>query len=120
MVSLRPDRRGASWLGCLVLLALVAGVLYYGAPIGHVYMRYYELQDEMHQQARFASQLTDEAIRQRLLARADSLGIPSPVIRIYRGGRPSRITIEAHYTETVVLPRFRHTFDLRPRAEEPL
>jgi hypothetical protein len=120
MVSLRPDRRGASWLGCLVLLALLAGALYYGVHIGHVYMRFYELRDEMHQQARFASQLTDEAIRQRLLARADSLGIPSPVFRIDRDGRLSRITIEGHYTESVELPLFRHTFDLRPRAEEPL
>jgi hypothetical protein len=120
MVSVRPDRRGASGLGCLVLLALLVGALYYGVHIGRVYMRFYELQDEMHQQARFASQLTDEAIRQRLLARADSLRIPSPVFRIDRGGRSSRIKIEGHYTERVELPLFRHTFDLRPRAEEPL
>jgi hypothetical protein len=120
MVSVRPDRRGASWLGCLVLLALLVGAGYYGVHIGRVYLRFYELQDEMRQQARFATQLTDQAIRQRLLARADSLGIPSPVLRIDRGGRPSRITIEGHYTESVDLPMFRHTFDLRPRAEEPL
>jgi hypothetical protein len=120
MVSPGPDRRGASALGCLVLLALLIGAGYYGAHIGRVYFRFYQLQDEMHQQARFASQLTDETIRQRLLARADSLGIPSPVIRVDRGERPSRITIEGHYTESVELPMFRHTFDLRPRAEEPL
>jgi hypothetical protein len=120
MVSPRTDRRGASRLGCLVMLALLGGGLYYGLPVGHIYMRFFEMQDEMHQQAQFADQLTDEAIRQRLLARADSLGIPTPTLRIDRSLRPSRITIEGHYTESVELPKFRHTFDLRPRAEEPL
>ena len=87
---------------------------------GGVYWRFFELYDGMRQQARFAGHLTDEAIRLRLLAQADSLFGQSPEFRIERGGRPSRITIQANYTETVQLPLFKHTFMLRPRAEEPL
>lgn len=120
MVSPCPDRRGASSLGCLVSLVLLVGAIYYGVHIGGIYWRSYQLQDDMRQQARFAGQLTDQAIRLRLLAQADSLLGQAPDFQIERAGRPSRITIQAHYTETVELPLFKHTFVLRPRAEEPL
>jgi hypothetical protein len=119
MVSLRPARRGASSLGCLVSLVLLVGAIYYGVHIGGVYWRLYELQDDMRQEAHFAGQLTDETIRQRLLAQADSLLGQAPDFRIERRARPDRITIEGHYTETVELPLFKHTFVLRPRVEEP-
>jgi hypothetical protein len=118
MVTRSPGRRGASSLGCLVSLVLLAGALYYGVRIGGVYWRFYELQDDMRQEARFAGQLTDEAIRRRLLARADSVLGLAPDFRISRA--PERITIQGDYTETVELPLFKHTFVLRPRVEEPL
>lgn len=118
MVSVNPGRRGASSLGCLVSLVLLAGALYYGVRIGGVYWRFYELQDDMRQEARFAGQFSDEAIRGRLIAQADSLLGQTPDFRI--GRRPDRITIQGQYTETVDLPLFKHTFVLRPHAEEPL
>ena len=120
MVSLRRGRRGASMLGCLVSVVLFLGALYYGAHIGGVYWRYYELLDDMRQQARHADQFTDDLIEKHLAAQADSILSQSPDFRITRGGRPNRITIQTEYTETVVLPGFNHTFMLRPHAEEPL
>jgi hypothetical protein len=120
MVSLRRGRRGASAFGCLVALVLFIGALYYGVHIGGVYWRYYELLDDMRQQARYANQLTDDAIETHLTAQADSILGQTPDFRIERGGRPSRITIETEYTETVALPGFNRTFMLRPRAEGPL
>jgi hypothetical protein len=120
MVTSARERRGASSLGCLVSLALFAAAVYYGVHIGGVYLRFYQFKDDMQQQARFASQLTDQAIRMRLLAQADSLLGQSPDLTIDRGGRPYHVTIEAHYTESVNLPLFKHTFVLRPRVEEPL
>jgi len=120
MVSLRPDRRGTSALGCLIMLALFLGAAYYGVHIGGVYWRYYQLRDDMRQQARFAAQRTDDAIRTHLLAQADSILGQAPDFRIHRGGRPNRITIQTEYAETVELPLFKRTFVLRPRAEEPL
>ncbi len=107
-------------LGCLVSLALLVGAIYYGVHIGGVYWRFYELQDDMQQQARFASQFTDQDIRLRLSAQADSLLGQAPAFRIDRRTRTNRITIQADYSETVVLPLFKHTFLLRARAEEPL
>ena len=120
MVSHRPDRRGTSTLGCLILLLLLAGAAYYGVHIGGVYLRYYELLDDMRQQARFATQRTDEAIQTTLIAQADSILGEAPDFRIHRGGRPSRITIQTEYSESVELLFFKRTFVLRPRAEEPL
>jgi hypothetical protein len=120
MVSSGVGRRGVSSLGCLVSVAILAGAAYYGVHIGGVYWRAYQLEDDMRQQARFAGQLADETIRLHLLAQADSLLGQTPALRIERGGRPSRITIEARYTETIELPLFKHTFMLTPHAEEPL
>lgn len=120
MVSSAPARRGASMLGCLVSLALFVAAVYYGVHIGGVYWRYYQLLDDMRQQARLASQFTDDAIQAHLLAQADSLLGEAPDFRIHRGGRPNRVTIRTEYSETVALPFFKHTFVLRPQAEEPL
>jgi len=118
MVTGRGTRRGASGLGCLISLALLAALLYYGVHIGGVFLRYYELLDDMKEQARFAGQISDAAIEHRLVAGADSLLGQSPDFRIERRG--GRVTIATRYTETVDLPFFRHTFVLTPRAEGPL
>lgn len=122
MVNLwRHSRRGGSSLGCLFSLLLFVGALYYGVHIGEVYLRYYQLLDGMRTQAQMAPSLTNEVINRRLGQQADSL-LPggSPGFRITRGGRPNRITIETEYEEHVDLPLFKHTFTLRPKAEEPL
>lgn len=105
----------------MVSLLLFAGALYYGVNIGKVYLRYYELLDGMRTQARLAPSLDDDVIYRRLDAQADSL-LPGakPEFKITRGGNPKRITIETQYTDQVDLPLFKHTFVLRPKAEEPL
>ncbi|MBA3345435.1 MAG: hypothetical protein H0T44_09085 [Gemmatimonadales bacterium] len=116
----RCGRRGGSTLGCLVTLALFVAALYYGVHIGQVYLRYYQLLDAMRFQALLAPSLEDDVINRRLRLTADSLLGHSPRFRINRGGRPRRITIETEYSERVELPLFKHTFVLRPRAEQPL
>ena len=122
MVSVgRTSRRGGSSLGCLLSLLLFAAALYYGINIGQVYLRYYQLLDGMRTQARLAPSLHDDVIYRRLNAQADSLLTGgSPRFKITRGGHPNRIIIQAEYTDRVDLPLFKHTFVLRPRAEEPL
>jgi hypothetical protein len=122
MVSLwRKSRRGGSRLGCLVSLALFVGALYYGFNIGQIYFRYYQLLDGMRTQARLAPSISDDVIHRRLTGQADSL-LPggAPKFQITRGGHPNRITITTEYAEEVDLPLFKHTFLLRPRAEEAL
>lgn len=115
-------RRGASSLGCLVSLLLFVAALYYGINIGEVYIRYYRLLDEMKAQARVAPSLTDDVIRRRVLERVEELELPEAAqnITVRRTRSPLMIVIETYYTETVELPFFNHTFELHPRAEEPL
>jgi hypothetical protein len=115
------SRRGASGFGCLLSLLLFAAALYYGVNIGQVYLRYYQILDGMRTQARLAPSLDDEVIHRRLEAQADSL-LPGNQLefRITRGGHPNRIVIETEYIDAVDLPLFKHTFVLRPKAEEPL
>jgi hypothetical protein len=115
------SRRGAGGLGCLLSLLLFGTALYYGVNIGQVYLRYYELVDDMRSQARFAPALKDDVIHRRLQAQADSI-LPGrhPQFKIMRGGTPNRIIIETEYQDHVDLPFFKHTFLMHPRAEEPL
>ena len=118
----RLSRRGAGRLGCLFSVALFGAALYYGVNIGQVYMRYYQVLDGMRTQARMAPNLPDADIYRRLNGQADSLfaGAAKPRFKITRSNQPKRVIIETEYTDQVDLPLFKHTFVLRPRAEEPL
>ena len=119
MVTLLRNRRGAGTLGCLFSLLIFAAMLFYGYHIGQVYWKFYQLQDAMKSQARLAPSLADDVIRRRLNEASDEI---YPDVRfkfnISRGGRPRKIVIETTYADSVDLPLFKHTFQLKPRAEE--
>ena len=97
-------RRGASRLGCLLPMLIVAIVVYFAIDVGQVYFRAYQFKDAMTSEANFASTLTDDAINRRLKALADSLQLPSgaELITIVRSTRS--ITISSDYDEIVRLP----------------
>jgi hypothetical protein len=122
MVTWHVGRRGAGTLGCLFSLLIFAAVLYYGGTIGRLYWRFYQVQDAMKSQARLAPSITDDVIRRRLIESSDEILMrPKPLrFTITRGGKPSKITITTEYADTVDLPFFKHVFEHRPRAEEPL
>ncbi|HEX5387653.1 MAG TPA: hypothetical protein VFW66_13185 [Gemmatimonadales bacterium] len=114
------NRRGAGSLGCLLSLLVLVIALYYGVNIGEVYWRYYQLVDEMQVNARVAPGITDDVIQRRLDAKVGDIFGPGRRIpfRIIRGSRD--FVVQAQYRDSVSLPLFKHTFVLRPRAEEPL
>jgi hypothetical protein len=97
-------RRGATKLGCLIPLLILALGAYIASDFGAAYFRYYRFKDAMGQEARFASTSTDQQITTRLSAVADSLALPvgAELITISRG--PSMITIESDYDEVIRLP----------------
>ena len=70
------SRKGRSSLGCLLILLVLAAALYVGVNIGEAYWRFYEFQDAMRQEVRFAKQIPDDRIKLHLAALADSLGLP--------------------------------------------
>jgi hypothetical protein len=97
-------RRGASTLGCLIPLLIVAVVAYFGFPAAEAYFRFYQYKDAMGQEARFASTVTDEHITRRLVALADSLHMPPGAELVSIERTPATITISADYDEVIKLP----------------
>ena len=114
-------RPGRSSLGCLfMLLVLVAGG-YFGVNAGEAYWRFYQYQDAMKQEARFASRRTDDEIRRRLRAKADSLGLPDDARRSLRVRRTGKmLRIQAQYEETIELPLVVRRLGFEPRVEQSL
>ena len=98
------NRRGASRVGCLIPLLILALVIYFAMGFAEAYFRFYQFKDAMGQEARFSSDKTDAQITTRLSALADSLQLPdgAELISIERG--PTNITISSDYDEIVRLP----------------
>ena len=97
-------RRGATSLGCLIPVLVLAVGAYLAYGFGEAYFRYYQFKDAMGQEARFATTITDEQITSRLTALADTLELPpgAELITIIRS--PSTITISSDYDEVITLP----------------
>jgi hypothetical protein len=108
--------RGASTLGCLFTLLMIAVVVYFGINIGGTYWRYYEFQDDMKQEVRFASHNADPAILKTLRAEADSLGLPDDASDITVRRTPNSITIDAEYDERIEVPGYSRLVHFHPRA----
>jgi hypothetical protein len=112
--------RGRSSLGCLFLLLIVAVALYFGINVGEAYWRYYEFQDAMRQEVRFAKQIPDDRIKLHLAALADSLGLPEEATEITVDRSGSTISVSAEYSERVELPLFVRQIRFYPRARGPI
>jgi hypothetical protein len=114
------ERRGASSLGCLLSLLIVAVILYFGVNIGEVYWRYYQYEDDMRQQVRFAAHKTNDAITDELRAQADSLSLPEAAGEVTVRRSQTMISVESEYYETVELPLYARDLLFHPHAEGPL
>jgi hypothetical protein len=103
-------------------VVLVAAGIYYGIPIARLYIDYYQMKDEMQVQARFAVNIDDDAIRRRLRAKAEELGLPpeSRRISIVRRSRPREIVITTTWPDTLRLPLYKRPITLRPEARAGL
>ena len=98
------NRRGASRLGCLIVLLILALGSFIAVDFGEAYFRFYQFKDAMGQEARFATTRTDDQINSHLSALADTLQLPAgaELITITRG--PTLITISSDYDEIIKLP----------------
>lgn len=124
MVRIRSwldDERGATRTGCLFLVLVVVAVVYFGLPIGGMYIRYYRMENEMQTQARFAPSIDNGTIQRRLLQTIDALGLPleaSRRLRIVRTSRPREIVISTSWEETIVLPFYTRVQTFAPEVRE--
>jgi len=123
-VTSSRDRAGRGALGCLASIVLLGLIGYIAVQFLPPWMHYEQFRDEMRSDARFAVTLPDSVIRIRLMAQADTLGLPPEAKRIVirrRTGRLPTIRISAEYTERIKLPIFGiKLLHFKPHVEEPL
>ncbi len=98
------SRRGASSLGCLIPILILAVGAYVAYGFGEAYFRYYQFKDAMGQEARFATTISDEQITRRLSSLADSLELPPGAELITITRSPGTIIISSDYDEVITLP----------------
>jgi hypothetical protein len=97
-------RRGASTLGCLIPLLILALAIYFAIDFGEAYFHFYQFKDAMAQEARFGSTRTDVQITGHLSALADSLQMPPGAELISISRTPGVISISSDYDEVIKLP----------------
>lgn len=110
------NRPGKGQLGCLMMLLIVSTVGYFAVTAGQSYWNYVQLQDRMKQEARFAAHRSDGAIRRRLEAFADSIGLPEQARKIKVRRRGQTIEIWTEYYEHIELPGYVKEFHFHPQA----
>ena len=124
MVNPATNRRGGSRFGCLFPLVLLVLLCYLGLKFGRPWFANEQFQDEIASAAKFATTLSDSAMRVRINARADSLRLPKAArgnLRITRLLDPQRILIETEYEQVIVLPFLDPVvMKFHPKAEEGL
>jgi hypothetical protein len=113
-------RRGLSSMGCLFSLAIAGALMYVGVKVGEVYWRYYEYQDDINQQVRFAAHTSNDQILVHLRAMADSLDLPEGAKEIQIRRTDAAIAIEVEYDDRIELPKYTRDVHFHPHAEGPL
>ncbi|MGH7695110.1 MAG: hypothetical protein ACRENH_09015 [Gemmatimonadaceae bacterium] len=111
-------RAGRGKLGCLFLLLLLAAVVYVGVDVGEAYWRYYRFRDAVEQEAQYGANRSDADIKRRLIALADSLGLPddaSSRLRVHRSA--NRLFIQTEYTEHIDKVLYKRDIKFAPSAE---
>lgn len=112
-------RHGRSSLGCLVSLALVAAVIYFGFNLGEVLWNYYQYVDRMKQEVRFAASRSDAVIKRRVSEFADSLGLPEAARHVHVKRSQKMISIWAEYYDNIEFPGFVREIHFNPQASGP-
>lgn len=112
-------RAGKSTLGCLASVLLGAALVYFGVNIGQVAWNYYQFEDAMKQEVRFAGSRSDAVIKRRLAEYADSLGLPEAARSVHVKRTDKLILIWAEYYHNIELPGFVKEIRLSPQATGP-
>jgi hypothetical protein len=98
-------RRGSGSGGCLIWIALIAAAVVFGWPAAKVYLRAYEYEDALRQTLLHAKADTDDGMKTRMRASADSIGgLPDAAYDITVDRREGMIRLIASYTDTIKFP----------------
>jgi hypothetical protein len=110
------SRAGKGTIGTLVTYLVLGSIVFYGWVIGNKYWDFYQFQDAMRQEARFAAQRSDIVIKQRLKTRADSLGLPEEARKVSVRRKSGTISIWVEYDEQIKFPGFARAIRFRPEV----
>jgi hypothetical protein len=111
------NRTGASKVGCLFQLMVLAAIGYFGADVGQVYWRYFRFKDAVEQEVRFHPGRSIPEMRQRIRAIADSLDMPDEAGIALVRKTPKQTHVEVHWDDTLILPGFRRDVHFEVKAE---
>ena len=98
----------------IIKLIIAALILHATWRAGTVYLRYYELTDEVTQIAQFGVRQTDNQLRNGVLdaAKRRDIALEADAVTVTRQNQ--RIIIDAHYTDQVELaPRYFYPWEAR-------
>lgn len=122
MVTVPPStsRRGASKMGCLFSILIVAAICYFGIDFGQAFWTNAEYKDEMKQEIKYHSDQADDQIRAHMKLVADSLGLPEDAgaVTVTRDPSTRSIEIDAQYDVTVKLPGYQRVLHFAPHATD--
>lgn len=107
-------RRGATRLGCLLSVLLIATVAYFGIGAMKIYWRSVEFKDAMHSELLRRTKLPDRELKARYRFIADSLGLPESAGDVVIKRKNGVITVESWYEETLVLPGHQRPWAFNP------
>ncbi len=111
-------RRGTSAVGCLVTVFVTSLVVYLSFHVGMAYLERYRFEEQMRHEIRFGGQRTDDEIKARLKAWADSSGYPAEAgseVGIQRSEK--QIRIWSDYEHQLRFPVFPRKLKFHPSAE---
>jgi hypothetical protein len=114
------SRAGGTRLGCLLTMAVVGALIYYGTSIGQMYMRFYRFEDAFKQEVKFAGHHTDTEIKDHLRSLADTLELPADAHVVFVKRKPDHILLWNEYYYHVELPFYSRDFYFNPHAEGDL
>jgi hypothetical protein len=117
----RRSARGAANIGCIIWLAVVGVLAYFGYKIIPVKIATSSFYDTMQEQAGFGSIKPIHAIEYEILQRALDLRIPvtKQNLKIVRSAR--EITIEAKYEITIeFIGGYKYVWKFHPVVSRPL
>jgi hypothetical protein len=114
------NRRGWTAFGCLFTVVLLGVAVYFGAGVGKTYWKFYQFQDAMRQEVKFAAKSTNDQILINMRAHADSLALPDDASKINIRRSQAGISIESEYVETLHLPMYTRDVRFHPHAEGPI
>ena len=111
------NRKGATKLGCLFSLVIVASVIYFGVNVGKHMWNYYVFKDAMQEEAHFAAHRTDAVIKHRLQALVDSLELPESEKNIIVKRSGKMFFIYTEYYDHVEFPLFVKEIHFSPQVQ---